>query len=82
MALLNSLEEMQQNVALRQVAQKNPLYEFKILCFESFSDLLDNFNIEVIENYKNILQKDAIMEIEDDFSGVFFDDNIVLEKNE
>lgn len=54
-AALNVMEEMNQSVGLRQIAQKNPIYEFKNLCFEVFQGILKEFNENLIEHYNHII---------------------------
>lgn len=45
------IDEAQQNVGFRAIAQKNPLYEYKKLCFDSFSSMLDEFRSKVQEDF-------------------------------
>lgn len=91
--MLTSLDEIRQNVALRQIAQKNPLYEFKTMCFDYFSALIENFQAVIIDNYFNILDikhNQIILEAQrdnefisiDSFNtvteGIMYDDSIEL----
>lgn len=82
--MLGSLDEMRQNVSFRQVAQKNPLYEFKNLCFEYFQSLISNFQISIIDNFhtyqqmKNqqlLEQASATTEVDEPYG--FFDDTAI-----
>lgn len=52
---LNVMEEMNYSVGLRQIAQKNPIYEFKNICYEIFEDIIKHFNENLIEHYNHIL---------------------------
>ena len=54
--MLTALDEIRQNVSLRQVAQKYPLYEFKNMCFDYFSDLINNFQSVTISNYFTLIE--------------------------
>lgn len=54
--MLMSLDEIRQNVSLRQVAQKNPLYEFKAMCFDYFATLIDNFQLAIVDNYFSLIK--------------------------
>lgn len=87
-SILNSMDEMNQSVGLRQIAQKNPIYEFKNMCFELFTALIEGFNDSLITNYEQILEirKNAIVwesDLDDSIvEAQVYDDSISLESND
>lgn len=54
--MLIAMDEIRQGVSFRQVAQKNPLYEFKNLCFEYFESLINNFQLSLVGNFQKFLE--------------------------
>lgn len=57
------VEDARQNVAFSSLAQKNPLHEFKKLCFDSFQSMLENFKEQVVYDFFYLLEslKDEII---------------------
>lgn len=45
------IDEAQKNVGLTSFAQKNPVYEYKKICFGSFANMIDNVNNKVINDF-------------------------------
>lgn len=58
---LNFIEEAQKNVSLRYIAQKNPLYEFKKICFESFSSMIQEFKTYVQHNFIETVEQTSAL---------------------
>lgn len=48
---LSFMEEAQKNVGFSSLAQKNPVYEYKKICFQSFSDLMTNLKLKMVEEF-------------------------------
>lgn len=48
------IDEAQQNVGFRAIAQKNPLYEYKKICFDSFASMLTEFRNRVEEDFLSL----------------------------
>lgn len=46
---LVEIEDARQNVAFHGMAQKNPLHEFKKICFDTFNQLFEEFGLDCIE---------------------------------
>lgn len=65
---LSFIEEAQKNVSFRTMAQQNPLYEYKKICFESFSFLIENFKLTVAEQFMEIIkpQENNIFKLENE----------------
>lgn len=59
---LTFIEEARQNVGFRALAQKQPLQEFKKICFDSFSSLLKDFKYQVLEDYLSLINNDKKIE--------------------
>lgn len=51
---LSFIDAAKEHVGLRSLAQKNPLYEFKTVCYDSFSSLIDDFKFNVVIEFNNI----------------------------
>ncbi len=45
------LDDARNDVGFSAMIQKNPLYEFKKICFDSFSSLISEFRQNIIENF-------------------------------
>lgn len=45
------IDEAKEHVSLRSFAQKNPLYEFKTICYDSFSSLISDFKLSVVIDF-------------------------------
>lgn len=54
------VEDARQNVAFSGMAQKNPLHEFKKLCFDSFNGLFREFALDCIENLSDIQNREPV----------------------
>lgn len=50
---LGFIDEAQQNVGFRAIAQKNPLYEYKKICFDSFVSMLSEFRNKIEDEFLN-----------------------------
>lgn len=48
---LSFINEAQKNVGFSGLAQKNPVYEYKKLCFQSFSHMLKNLKEKVVKEF-------------------------------
>jgi preprotein translocase subunit SecA len=48
------VEDARQNVAFSSLAQKNPLHEFKKMCFESFSSMFGEFKHQIMEDFSKL----------------------------
>lgn len=57
------IDEAQQNVGFRAIAQKNPLYEYKKICFDSFASMLDSFRVKVQEDYIQLVKNNEEKEV-------------------
>lgn len=51
------IDDAQRNVAFSSLAQKNPLYEYKKLCFDSFSGMLQDFRGKMMEDFLEIITR-------------------------
>lgn len=58
------VEDARQNVAFSGMAQKNPLQEFKKLCFESFNRTFSEFGLDIVEIMVENKQEEFISEVE------------------
>lgn len=54
---LSTIEEAEKNVGFRSLAQKNPIQEYKKLCFESFSNLIEYFQEKLVKEFVESLDK-------------------------
>lgn len=67
------IDEAQQNVGFRAIAQKNPLYEYKKICFDSFTSMLDSFRVKLEEDYIQLIKNGQKEEVETLNYGIGFD---------
>jgi preprotein translocase subunit SecA len=51
------VDDGRQNVAFSSLAQKQPLQEFKKLCFSSFSSMFEEFRQQIVDDFISILQE-------------------------
>lgn len=51
------IDAAKEHVGLRSLAQKNPLYEFKTVCYDSFSSLIDDFKYNVVVEFNGLNEK-------------------------
>jgi len=51
------IDDAEQNVAFSNLAQKNPLYEFKRICFESFVFMIEEFKTNLIDNFFALIEE-------------------------
>ncbi len=49
------IDDARQNVSFSFLIQKNPLYEFKKLCFESFGSMIEEFRQQLVEDFYQLL---------------------------
>lgn len=68
---LSFIEEAQKNVSFRTMAQQNPLYEYKKICFESFQYLLENFQWIIAEQFMEMIKPQE--------KDIFQDENDIVE---
>lgn len=61
---LSYIDEAQRNVGFSSLAQKNPIYEYKKICFQSFSNMLDSLKQKMIHEFIQVNQKNKEMELE------------------
>ncbi len=63
---LSYIDTAKKSVGYASLVQKNPLHEYRKLCFESFTFLFDNFSAKCLDNYlyaylhREDLQQEAI----------------------
>jgi preprotein translocase subunit SecA len=50
---LDFIDEAQKNVAFSSLAQKNPIHEYKKICFNSFAHMLNRFKDKSIQDFIN-----------------------------
>jgi preprotein translocase subunit SecA len=50
------IDDARQNVAFSSLAQKNPLHEFKKLCFDSFQSMIEEFSQQVVEDFSLLVE--------------------------
>jgi preprotein translocase subunit SecA len=61
---LSFIDGAKEHVGLRSLAQKNPLYEFKTVCYDSFSSLIDDFKFNVVVEFKTLTEEKSELIIE------------------
>lgn len=49
------IDDARQNVAFSSLAQKNPLHEFKKLCFDSFKSIIKDFKEQVVHDFYHLI---------------------------
>jgi preprotein translocase subunit SecA len=49
------IDDAKQNVAFSSLAQKNPLHEFKKLCFDSFKSIFKDFQEQIIQDFYDVI---------------------------
>jgi preprotein translocase subunit SecA len=60
------VDDARQNVAFSSLAQKNPLHEFKKLCFDSFKSIIKGFQEQVIEDFYSLISEPNEESIEEE----------------
>ena len=56
------IDDAQKNVGFSSIAQKNPLYEYKKICFDSFVSLLNDFKKKLQEEFFTLTSYEEIEE--------------------
>ena len=59
------VDDARQNVSFSALIQKNPLYEFKKLCFDSFESMIGEFRTQIIDDFERLINQPTQVETEE-----------------
>lgn len=60
---LSFIDSAKEHVGLRSLAQKNPLYEFKTVCYDSFSSLIEDLKFNVVIEFNTLIDSQENIKI-------------------